>query len=47
MIGVLSIDPESSRHMDQTPAAPAQEPIKLRRLVVFTPLGGPSKPKTA
>jgi hypothetical protein len=33
--------------MDKTPTPPVQEPIKLRRLVVFTSLDGPPKPQTA
>jgi hypothetical protein len=46
MIGVLSINRKAVA-MDQSPAAPVQEPIKLRRLVVFTSLDGSQKPKTA
>jgi hypothetical protein len=33
--------------MDTTPATPVEEPIKIRRLVVFTSLAGPLRPKTA
>jgi hypothetical protein len=38
---------ESSRHMEPVPATSAPQPIKLRRLVVFTSLTTPWEPKPA